>query len=243
MSETGTLGPVASAAHATLLEWIESGRFGPAQKLPAERVLAAELRINRGTLRQALAGLAAQGVISSAGKSGWFISHPILGEPPHTLQSFSEMAASRGLVAETSVTRQEVRLATFEEAGQLRLGPGGEVLHVERVRSLSGRPVCFDTSVIPLPLFQDLVSRDLTDKSLYREMEDCGVTPTRSDFTLQADAADEVLAGHLDLDLGSPVLVGVEVCQDDSGRPINLGRSSFRGDFYRFHATLFRHSG
>lgn len=240
MADPAHLGGTARGVYDTVRARIDSGRYTPTGRLPSERSLAAELGVSRGTLRQALTRLAADGAISAAPQSGWHVMAAPLGEPPHTLISFTEMARRRGLRPRTRVLAHTVRPATLDEADRLRLPPAGRVLDLERVRTLSDVPICLDHNIVSLRQVPELATVELTDRSLYAEIVALGAQPHRSDFSVQAGAADERTARHLDLTPGAPVLLGIELCADPTGRPLLLGRSIYRGDSYRFQATLFR---
>jgi GntR family transcriptional regulator len=62
----------------------------------------------------------------------------------------------------------------------------------------------------------------------------------RCDFALQAEAADERVAAILRLSPGAPVLVGHEVTFDVEERALCTGSTTYRGDAYRFTASMFR---
>jgi GntR family transcriptional regulator len=237
---TTPLGGTARTVYETLRARIDAGRYTPTGRLPSERSLASELTVSRGSLRQALARLATDGMISASPQSGWHVMAAPLGEPPHTLISFTEMARRRGLDPRTRVLTHTVRAANLDEADQLRVPPASPVLELERVRSLSDVPVCLDHNVISLHRIPALADAELTDRSLYEQLVALGARPHRSDFTVQACGADERTARHLGVETGAPILLGVELCADPGGRPLLLGRSRFRGDSYRFQATLFR---
>jgi len=54
--------------------WIQSGQYGPGDRLPSEQALASELDMNHLTVRRALARLAEEGVIEKRPKIGTFVS-------------------------------------------------------------------------------------------------------------------------------------------------------------------------
>lgn len=58
-----------------LIDAIEAGRYPPGSRLPAEIDLAAEFGVSRGTLRQALASLRADGFIEAVPGRGSFVTH------------------------------------------------------------------------------------------------------------------------------------------------------------------------
>lgn len=217
---------------------IQAGSFGTSGRIPPERLLARQLGASRGTVRKALQLLAEDGVVAAAAQSGWFATAAPLAEPPRQLMSFTEMARRRGSVPHTAVIHSHPRSATYEEAESFAQTGTEPVLDLERVRYLNLVPVCLDRSVIALSLAPGLEVLDLTDRSLYVELARRGETPTRSDFTIEAAAADERIAQALQIAPGSPVLIGTETCFDQFGRTLILGTSVYRANAYRFHATL-----
>ncbi|HMO12023.1 MAG TPA: GntR family transcriptional regulator [Actinotalea sp.] len=223
-----------------ILRDVERGTYPAGSRLPAERTLAARLGVSRVTLRAALASLADEGVLQSSAQRGWFVTRPVLGEPPSTLQSFSEMAAERGLVATAQVLARQARPATLDEATTLRVAPTTPVVEVTRLRGFGGRPICVDRTGVLRDRCPALVDAELDDASLYRLLEAAGVWVQRSAYTVHAAAAEDAVAALLDLSPGDPVLVGEEVAHDQHGAPVLLGHATYRGDAYRFRADLFR---
>src|SRR6185312_16076789 len=61
------------SAAARVAEQINSGKFRPGQRLPAERTLAAELDVSRPALREALRALQSAGLVQSRRGSGWYV--------------------------------------------------------------------------------------------------------------------------------------------------------------------------
>jgi GntR family transcriptional regulator len=232
---------VSDGVYRRLTDSIRRGLYAPGARLPGERQLAEQLQVSRSTLRVALERLESEEVLSRSAQRGWFVPRPTLGEPPSTLQSFSEMARLRGLHATATVLEKAVRTATLDEADKLGIAPGAPVLTIVRLRGMDGTPVCVDSNVLALAASEPLVDADLTDKSLYEMLERlCGIVIQRSAYSVQADAASAELAPLLQIVPGSPVLIGREVAYTPEGRPILLGVNTYRGDAYRFEADLYR---
>lgn len=231
----------AQAVYEALAQDLQLSRYPAGSRLPGERELSARFSVSRATLRGALAGLEADGLLQRSSQRGWFVPRQVIGEPPSTLQSFTEMAHARGLEPSTRVMVQLVRPATFEEAEHLRIGPATPVLQLDRLRGMSGIPICYDVVVIPVELAGTLVAADLNERSLYDELRTrCGIVIQRSAYSVQAGAADERIAALLQMPVGAPVLIGREVGYAPDGAPILRGENHYRGDAYRFEADLYR---
>ncbi|MGA5067587.1 NUDIX domain-containing protein [Streptomyces exfoliatus] len=65
------MGPKTQRVYETIRSWIESGRYGPGDKLPSERTLTAELEIGRTALRQVLARLVSEHFIKAHDRSSY----------------------------------------------------------------------------------------------------------------------------------------------------------------------------
>ncbi len=228
-------------AYSRLAESIRRGVYQPGRRLPGERALAEELQVSRVTIRKALGRLQAEGTVVASAQQGWFVRSPTASQPPTVLQTFTEMARARGLHATSRILESTIRPAALEEATRLHIAPAADVLYLERLRGMGGRPLCLDRSTMPLAMVEPLAQTDLTDRSLYETLETlCGIEVFRSSYSVLAEAADERLAELLEIPLGSPVLVGSEISYTRDDTPINLGCAMHRGDAYRFEADLFR---
>lgn len=237
MSRTGA----ADHAYEKLGRELTVGRYAPGARLPGERELSTTLGVGRATLRIALGRLEQEGRLVRSAQRGWFVPREVVGEPPSTLQSFTEMARSRGLHATAAVLRQEVRSATIDEADKLRIAPAAPVVQIDRLRGMDGTPVCFDVVVLPLNRAGAMATAALEDASLYETLRDrCGIEIHRSAYTLVASVADAELARLLGTSAGAPVLVGEETAYTSDGTPVLVGVNQYRGDAYRFEADLYR---
>ncbi|PWJ47600.1 GntR family transcriptional regulator [Quadrisphaera granulorum] len=232
---------VAAEVYNAVLEAVSTGQFAAGSRLPGERALAERLGVSRATLRLGLAALEDQGFLERSAQRGWFVPQRVLGEPPSTLLSFTEMARARGLRPTAKVLRQEVRPAGLEEAEKLRIAPAAAVVQIDRLRGMDQVPVCFDVVVVPVNRAPALVDANLEDASLYQVLrEQCGIDVFRSAYALTAANADAALARLLGVNPGAAVLVGDEVAYEQNGAPVLIGSNRYRGDAYRFEADLFR---
>jgi DNA-binding GntR family transcriptional regulator len=232
--------PLWQRVHALIADQIASGVLAPGQRLPAERTLCDALGVSRATVRRALATLAADGLVESSAGRGSFVASGRLAEPANALMSLTELGASRGLAATARVLSEDVREATLEESELFAIAPGADLFELARLRMLDGLPVAVDRAAVPLRRAPQLTDVDWTTASLYAELAAAGAEPVSAAYTLEAQPADAEEAELLGLAPGAPVLVTTTSTHDAEGRLVEVTRTAYRGDRYRFHATLTR---
>jgi GntR family transcriptional regulator len=221
-----------------LEEELRNGALGVGDRLPAERELCRQLRVSRVTIRRALAELRSRGLIESAGSRGWFVAARSVGET-NVLVGFSDMARARGLRPSSRVLESATRPSALQEAEQLSLAPGALIFQLRRLRFLDDVAVGLEVTRIPIAVAPALAGTDFSQTSLYDELRTAGVIPTRADYDIQAVAADPDQATLLGVGPGAPLLCAQAVTFDQRAQPIELSRSLFLGDRYRFRTTLF----
>lgn len=238
--------PAVDDAYRNLLEHLESGRYSATSRLPGERLLAAEFGVSRATLRQGLTRLADEGLIYASSNRGWYVRGLTTGSAPSSIQSFTEMAAARGLAARSQVIRNSVRSAEYDEARLLRIAPGARVVELVRVRFMEEVAICHDRTVLPLELVPSLPETDMQNASLYEFLRtEAGLEVVRSTYTIRAELMGADLAALLDVDAASPTLIADELSFKLDDTPVLQATLSYRGDAYRFqtHHLRFRSGG
>jgi GntR family transcriptional repressor for pyruvate dehydrogenase complex len=111
---------VAEALRSQLL----SGDFAPGQKLPTESRLTESFGVSRTVIREALAALAADGLVQARQGAGVFVVN-------HPASTFGALAAEMGSRVSTALNVLEVRLAIEVESAALaalRRNPSQEAL-------------------------------------------------------------------------------------------------------------------
>jgi GntR family transcriptional regulator len=221
---------------------IVDGMPAAGERLASEAALSRRFGVSRVTLRQALAHLEQRGMVHPQAGRGWYVGPAVddrpVSEEPGVLQSFTEMAASRGLRAGAVVLDCVRRPAEFDEAEELGVAPGAELLSLRRLRQLDGISVAVDHSLLPGYLLPEVDPEIFHDASLYAALRRQGVRPYRADYEVQAIGADAEHAKLLGVDPGTPLLSARQICVDDQGRRIERGHITYRGDRYRFRAVL-----
>src|SRR5919106_230112 len=101
----------------TIERAIAAGELAPGDPLPIESELAEQHRVNRLTVRQALADLSPRGVINTAPGRGSFVSHaPIR----HTISGDREASLTRAMRESGHEVRQQLLRAQRDDDGDAR---------------------------------------------------------------------------------------------------------------------------
>ena len=133
------------------------------------------------------------------------------------------------------------RAATIEEAEAFGIAPGAELVELERLRLLDGMPVAVDATRFPLARAPEALDVDFATISLYDVLERSGHPPVRAAYTRRGRSGVPERVGELlGLRPGDPVLVAETTAYDAGDRLVELARTHYRGDRYRFRATLVR---
>lgn len=234
--------PTVALAVAETLSLIAHGRQPPGSRLPGERALADSFGVSRTTVRAALRRLEHEGAIEGHPQRGWYVRESrSVSDRSTELESFTEVARSRGFTATSRVLVFKSRVAAIDEAETLEIAPASAVIEITRLRKLDGIPICIDSSVLVGALCDGILAADMESDSLYESLQRfCGVTVYRSTCTLQARKATEAQAGMLELVPGDPVLEVNAKTSTLDGSVVLSSVVVYRGDSYRFQAELFR---
>jgi GntR family transcriptional regulator len=228
-------------AYRVLSEALAVGRYPSGTRLPGERTLASQLGVSRAMLRQVLTALADAGRLEPSPQRGWFVSERKLVHEPNRLRSFSELARESGMTPTARTIRVRVRQPTVAEAEALGIANTDEIVDLQRVRGLDGSSISVEYSCLPSARVPGIDRLDLTDCSLYDTLQEhYGIVATRIDYELQAEAVKARDGKHLGLAAGAAVLVGYQRTFDRDELCFDVGRQIYRGDAYRFKASLFR---
>lgn len=229
----------ASVSRALAAE-IERAGLRSGEQLPPERELGERFSVSRDTVRRALEDLAADGVVERHRGRGTFVAGRRLSEEPDSLMSLTEMGAARGLVATAVVLEARTQDASVDDSELFSVAPGAPVLVLHRVRLLDAMPVSIDRSRVPVACLPPLDQLNFTVDSLYAALDRAGHGPVRADYTVQAVEAREDQAALLDIPAGGPLLLTRTTSRAANGRVVEAGEMAYRGDRYRFQASLTR---
>ncbi|MFW6090636.1 MAG: GntR family transcriptional regulator [Actinomycetota bacterium] len=213
--------------------------FPAGTPLKPERALSEELGASRSTVRQALLELAVEGRIVRMQGRGTFVAPP-KETLPLQLRSYTEDWRARGRIPGSRLLEMRVEPAEPVVAEQLGLDVDAPVLLVERLRLTDGVPMALEIVHLDSTRFEGLSELLGDDVSLYEVLRGWSVEPATAEQTIETVLASPQVAHLLDAEVGTPVLLLTRRTSDQSGSAFEFVRSVYRGDRYRFRATLHR---
>jgi GntR family transcriptional regulator len=218
----------------SLREAIQNRVLGPDDALPAERDLAEELGISRITVRKALDGLVAEGLLTRRQGAGTFVAARVE-KSFSKLSSFTEDMISRGRTPHSTWLSKAVGQVTPEESLTLGLSPGTAVYRFNRIRYADGAPMALEYSTIPAFA---MPSPGFVEASLYEALGKTGHRPARALQRLRAVLFTADQAELLTVAPRDPGLLIERRGFLKDGRTVEVTQSYYRGDAYDFVAEL-----
>jgi GntR family transcriptional regulator, phosphonate transport system regulatory protein len=214
---------------------IADGTFAPGERLPGETEIAETYRVNRHTVRRALATLAERGLVRAERGSGTYVEAQRLAYPLRSRTRFSEIVGAGGQEPRGQMIDASEDAATRELARELGLKVGASLIRIEAVRLADRTPICVSTTWLSAARFPDAGHVFANVRSMTRLLAHYGVRDYRRASTkITAAIADATDAARLDLALGRPVLVVDSTDVDLAGRPLVTKRSRFAAERVEF---------
>ena len=193
--------------------------------------MSSRFGVNRHTVRQALAALAEAGAVHARRGAGVFVTAMPTDYPLSRRVRFHQNVLASGRTPSRQILRQETRPADSGEATALHLAAGVLVHVVDGLSLADGSPLAMFRSIFPATRFPHLLAAIARLGSVTAALAETGVTDyTRAETRITAIAADALLALHLRLAQGAPLLRSVAVNVDAAGLPIEFGTTWFAGD-------------
>jgi GntR family transcriptional regulator len=226
--------PVWAQIEDALAARIGGGELRVGDRLPAERELAEQLGVSRGTIRQALDALAARGLVERGVGRGTFVAAGKVEVRLHDVAGFTEQMARAGLQANARVLRAGQAVAPEAVARALGLPEGAPVVRIERLRLAGRLALTLEDSWIPAARFPGIEDLDLRG-SVYALMRDLyGHAPVRVVEALEPVVAQAHSAGLLRVERGCALMLVERTAFDADGVAVEYARDLHRGDRARF---------
>jgi DNA-binding GntR family transcriptional regulator len=216
---------------------IMSGTLAEGARLPSESELAESFETARGTVRQALAQLAFEGLIVRRMGLGTFVAGKRVESriEAQRVRSFEEQMEERGVHINFRVLGFDRETASASVAAALRIPAGAPVYRLRRLRLMEGETIGLEDRSMPERIGTAIPASALVNRPAMAMVEAALGTPLGGiTVTVGAIGAEADLARELGIRRGSPVLVRAHTFFDQAGKPVLCGESIYRGDKYQF---------
>ncbi|MGI9361744.1 MAG: UTRA domain-containing protein [Parasphingorhabdus sp.] len=222
---------------------IETGNLAVGARLPSERQLQASTGAARGTIREALFQLEAEGLIYRRDRSGWYVSPPPITYDPRRWAGFMTYTTEQGRTPATETLSKESVSATTAVADVFRVAPGTPLHIIKRRRLIDDRPVLLEQIIVNPEFAPDLLIYSL-DCSLTQILTtDFNVVVARNRVDMRPCALVKDAADALEVKSGTPGLLLIRTSFDPGGRVVEYDQEYWRHDAIRVHVDLNVHQG
>ncbi|GAA4558196.1 GntR family transcriptional regulator [Planotetraspora kaengkrachanensis] len=218
-----------------LRDAIVRGDYRIGAQLPTEAELASRFNAARGTVRQAVAVLVAEGLVGTRQGARRIVLGSERSQSFAELHSFAQWARSVGHRAGGLVLDSHRRPSTPSEAVRLAITPGEEVLSVLRLRRLDGEPVLVERTVYAGWIAPAVEKLDPACESVTQELyEAVGLVFAYGEHLIDAVAAGAEDARLLGVRRGSPLLRQRRTTTSQEGRPAECSDDRYRAGSVTF---------
>ena len=147
------------------------GVWQPGDLIPTETDLMARFGVSRIIVRQALDMLVKDGLIYRQRGKGSFVSHPPIEQGLTRIISFTDDMRRRGFRPGTDVLNAELLPAPPPIALPLRVAPGEELAHIQRLRLADGEPLAVEDSYLIHRYCPGILNHDYASNPLRETLE------------------------------------------------------------------------
>jgi len=209
---------------------IVAGELKPGERLPSERRLQIGGGVSRGTIREALFQLEAEGVIYRKDRSGWYVSPPPVVYDPTRWEGFMSYVEAQGRRPATE-TLSKTEIACDGMLAQIFSRPVGAPMYwIRRRRSIDGRAVLIESIVVDASVAPGLIGHNL-DGSLTSLLKSVyGIDVARNKVDMRPCALTRGEAEDLRVKSGLPGLNLERTCYNAQGRVVEFDREYWRHD-------------
>ncbi|WP_259657215.1 UTRA domain-containing protein [Gluconacetobacter dulcium] len=217
---------------------IEAGILSSGARLPSERKYHELIGSARGTVREALSQLEAEGLIYRKDRSGWYVSPKPVTYDPTRWSGFMTYVAEQGRLPATETLQVKTEKQPPAILDIFGKGVRNPLYRVERRRSIDERPVLVEDITINPALAPGLARHNLNG-SLSGVLRDVyGLVVTRNHVEMRACALVRHTAECLGVKSGTPGLLVIRTSYDARGRVIEYDQEYWCANAIRIEVDL-----
>ncbi len=219
---------------------INSGNLVPGDTIPSEREYAKAYGISRMTVRQAINSLVTEGLLYRKKGSGTFVANKKIEQPLQGLTSFTEDMKKRGMNPTSELIHFEIVPASINIAEELHIKEHAPVYEIKRIRLADGEPMALETNYLSANLVKGL-TEEVVNTSIYAYIEEkLNLEIAHAEQMIESIQASSEDAKLLKINKDYPMLYIKRNTFLQNGTPLELVKSHYRGDRYKFYIKMKR---
>lgn len=226
------------AAH--LRQEIKKGKLPPGATIPSESELCRQFDCARGTIRQAIATLRNEGLISSGQGRRSRVLDTVPTQSFDGVISFSQWCHMSGIEPGQQTQWVTRRPAGSELAAHLDIGDSDQIVSVYRLRLMDGEPAMVERLNYPFEVGKHVLVFDTDSGSIYQELTRAGVDISYATRTIDAVPAEPEDAKLLGVEPGTPLLRVRRRAFTIDGVPIEASDDRYLSTMANFTMTSVR---
>jgi GntR family transcriptional regulator len=232
--------PIYHQIEETIKALIDNGELKPGDALPSENEYTNIFQVSRMTVRQAINNLVSLGYLYRQKGKGTFVAERKIEQTLKGLTSFTEDMKSRGMEPGSKLLKLELIPAPPSIARLLNLKEHDPIYEIKRIRLANQIPMAFETSYMPANLVKALTD-EIVNHSLYNYIEDqLGLKIYHATQIIESSIVKKEEQDYLQLPKGAPVLVMERHSFLKNEQPLELVKSVYRADRYKFVIDMKR---
>jgi GntR family transcriptional regulator len=219
-------------------EKLDSGEWAPGQMIPSENELSAAFGVSRMTVRNVVTKLVHEGLLDRVAGKGTFVLPQKISASPLSYAGIREQLEKKGYQVSTQLLSLEQTRGDAKLCYHFGLREGAPFQVIRRIRFVKGVPLSLHTSYVPAALCPSLDPQALEDQQLCVILNQSqGLTPAKTEETLESVAATEEEARLLAVSAGHPLLLLQDTTYNEAGQPYEFSKVVFRGDKIVIHLS------
>lgn len=223
-----------------LRESIYDDTYSPGDPLPSEAELCRQFNSSRGPVRQAMAALRAEGLISSGRGRRSVVLNNVRTQSFEASLSVTACLASHGYEAGQQ-TSWVARIPASEEiAAGLGVEPGEKIISLHRLRLANGEPLLIEQMHFRAEPGQHVLAFDTDSGSIHRHLAEQGISFNSVSRKLRAVLATEEDAKLLGVEPGAPLQETWLRITDPFGTPLEYSRYLHNDDVLHLGVNVVR---
>jgi GntR family transcriptional regulator len=212
-----------------ILASLQASEWLPGAAIPSEMELAARYAVSQGTVRKAIDELAAENLLVRRQGKGTFVATHQEDDWQFRFLRLAPDSGEKFHHTNQFLACEQIKASPYI-ANLLKLKAGDPIIYIDRIQSFAGKPIIFEEIWLSGTRFKGLTLEALNEwhGPMYAFYESQHATHmVRAEEKIKAVAADEILAAHLQLALGAPLLSVERVAFTYGNKPVEIRRARY----------------